>query len=504
MDLKLDSLRLIAHNHDQSNVSGVCQPTWLVVDAYSVPDDRCKISDRYIFILSDGHHIVRALLTLSTNGNGSIIKSGDIIKIIKFQTAVVKDTYLVMIGDFYVIQSSAGKPDGYPDWFTINIDNVQDSKALECNDSVWYTPLIHAPELMSSECNDGNLIIDNWVILPNGCVAGTAYDNDEELQEAPYTDQKTDTHGVPNNKYMSSIATNVVLSLCCCKTLGLDPTSDLGSVKAFSNVTTLSGSTYYLTKKRDNTDMNRIIKYYMTNDTSHNSNRHRTNSTDKNGRDMFLDFPKAQIEKVFMGSFLKLMIHNDQYVCQVQLCNPKGYDSTNLGDNLVYIFLPLFEYTRSRDLYVFTNVGNETNINEPPKVGDYVSILMRGSLEPTSDEEIANDKYNVSFLSHSRSLQSQYSRSEVSSMRSLYIDLNDLVTQETETLIGNIKSDVPVIRPVVSTTSDPLSQFDSNDETDDEENNGVTCPLHVGGYKFVDYDSNDEHIRKKCKISNRY
>ena len=89
-------------------------------------------------------------------------------------------------------------------------------------------------------------------------------------------------------------------------------------------------------------------------------------------------------------------------------------------------------------------------------------------------------------------------------MRSLYIDLNDLVTQEEETLIGNIKSDVPVIRPVVSTTSDPLSQFDSNDETDDEENNGVTCLLHVGGYKFVDYDSNDEHIRKKCKISNRY
>ena len=89
-------------------------------------------------------------------------------------------------------------------------------------------------------------------------------------------------------------------------------------------------------------------------------------------------------------------------------------------------------------------------------------------------------------------------------MWSLYIDLNDLVTQETETLIGNIKSDVPVIRPVVSTTSDPLLQFDSNDETDDEENNGVTCPLHVGGYKFFDYDSNDEHIRKKCKISNRY
>ena len=89
-------------------------------------------------------------------------------------------------------------------------------------------------------------------------------------------------------------------------------------------------------------------------------------------------------------------------------------------------------------------------------------------------------------------------------MQSLYIDLNDLVTQKAEILIGNIKSNVFVIRPVVSTTSDPLSQFDSNDETEDEENNGVTCPLHVGGYKFVNYDSKDEHIRKKCKITNRY
>ena len=102
-------------------------------------------------------------------------------------------------------------------------------------------------------------------------------------------------------------------------------------------------------------------------------------------------------------------------------------------------------------------------------------------------------------------------------MRSLYIDLNDYVTQEGETLIGKeqytnygsitkydiIKSNAPVIRPVISTTSDPLSQFDSDDKT---KNQGikVTCPLHIGGYKFVDYNSDDEHLSKKCKISNRY
>ena len=32
----------------------------------------------------------------------------------------------------------------------------------------------------------------------------------------------------------------------------------------------------------------------------------------------------------------------------------------------------------------------------------------------------------------------------------------------------------------------------------------VTCPLHIGGYKFVEYNSDDEHLSKKCKISNQY
>ena len=522
LNLKLDSLSLIANRHDPTKESVVRQPTWLVVDAYTVPDGRCNIPHRYMFILSDGHHIVRALLTLSTNGNGLTIKSGDIIKIIKYETIVVKDTYIVMIDDFYVCHSSAGKPDGYPEWFTINIDNVKDSKSLKYNDTVWYNSCIHVPKMVSSESNDDNLVIDNWVILPNGCIAGTAYVNEKELEEAPNSDQKTDTHGVPNNMHMSSIATNVVLSLCCQTTLKLDPSSDLGSVKAFSNVTTLSGSSYYLYNKRDNTDMNRIIKYYMTSDTSHNSRLHRTSSTDRNGKDMFLDMPQAQIERVFQGSFLKLMVHNSQYVCQVKLCTQKGYDTTIERDDHVYLLLPLFEYTRSRDLYVFSNDDNGTHRIGPPQVGDYVSILMRGSLEPTSADEIANDTYNVSFFSHSRLLQSQYSKSEVSRMRSLYIDLNDYVTQEGETLTGieqsinngpitkydNIKSNAPVIRPVVSTTSVPLSQFDCDDKSDndDDKNQGikVTCPLHIGGYKFVDYNSDDEHLSKKCKISNRY
>ena len=87
-------------------------------------------------------------------------------------------------------------------------------------------------------------------------------------------------------------------------------------------------------------------------------------------------------------------------------------------------------------------------------------------------------------------------------MRSLYIDLHDCVTLEGGT-INDDESNLPFILPVVSTTSDPLSQCDS-DDTDNDDDDEYSCPLHRGGYKFVGYDICDEHVSKKCKLSNRY
>jgi len=199
-----------------------------------------------------------------------------------------------------------------------------------------------SPEFMSSKNYDENTIINNWVILPNSCIAGTAFRMDTELKDAPNSHSKTDTRGVSNYKDLPPIATNVVLSLCCQTTLGLDPTSDFGSMKEYSNITTLSGSSYYLTNKRNNTDMNRIIKYYNTNDMSRNSNLDRKNSINRTGRDSFLGLPQAQIKRVLTASFMKIMVHNNQSVCQV--C-PEDHDATKMG-NVVYLFLPLFEYTQ--------------------------------------------------------------------------------------------------------------------------------------------------------------
>ena len=84
MDFKLDSLQLITHCQDRTLGSVVCQPTWLIVDRYSVPDDCCSIACRYFIILSNGHYIARALLTLSMNGARLLLQLGDIITIIKY------------------------------------------------------------------------------------------------------------------------------------------------------------------------------------------------------------------------------------------------------------------------------------------------------------------------------------------------------------------------------------------------------------------------------------
>ena len=115
---------------------------------------------------------------------------------------------------------------------------------------------------------------------------------------------------------------------------------------------------------------------------------------------------------------------------------------------------------------------------------------MCGQLESLTNDMIDKDTYIASFVLNSDLLQCQYSESIVSTMWSLYIDLNEMVTQEECTLIDgvqvsdynslskydNTKSNIPVVRPVVSTTMDPLSEDDSDDtDSDDDEN---SCPLH--------------------------
>ena len=74
---------------------------------------------------------------------------------------------------------------------------------------------------------------------------------------------------------------------------------------------------------------------------------------------------------------------------------------------------------------------------------------------------------------------------------------------QSKILYDNDKSNAPVIRPVVSTTADPLSDDESilNDEEKDDE---FSCPLYSGRYKNIDYDRNDRHVSKKCKFSNLY
>ena len=91
-----------------------------------------------------------------------------------------------MINDFYVQHSNADQPNGFPDWFSIDIDNVKDSKLVDSKDKVWFTLPINNPMDSPVKKDDYISSIDNWVVLPNGCIAGTAYRTTIEFNAIPY------------------------------------------------------------------------------------------------------------------------------------------------------------------------------------------------------------------------------------------------------------------------------------------------------------------------------
>ena len=140
MDVVLDSLQILAQPMATTTLN---EPTLLVVNTYTVRDNWCNVRKRRFIILSDGHYIVRALLNVSINGNGSVLQFGDIITINHYNMVVAIDTCIMMINDFYVKHSNINQPNGFPEWFSINIDNIKDSKSVHSKDKVWFTYATH-------------------------------------------------------------------------------------------------------------------------------------------------------------------------------------------------------------------------------------------------------------------------------------------------------------------------------------------------------------------------
>ena len=157
---------------------------------------------------------------------------------------------------------------------------------------------------------------------------------------------------------------------------------------------------------------------------------------------------------------------------------------------------------------MYLHKDNETFTNGPAILGDHVSILLCGHLETPTNDTIEKDSYFVSFVSHSGLLKFRYSERVVSNMRSLYINLNEIVTQNECTIFngiqvsdynplskyGNTPSNISVVYLVVSTTYDPLSE-DDNDKTDNEEDENF-CPLHREGYKRINYSTTNFLVTK--------
>ena len=137
------------------------EPTLLVVSTYTVHDNQYNIRKQCFIILSNGHYMVQALLNVLINGNGSVLQFGNIIKINHYNMVLAVDTCILMIHDFYVKHSNADQPNGFPDWFSINIDNVKYSKSVHSKDKVWFTLVINNPVDSPVEKHNDNSVIDD-------------------------------------------------------------------------------------------------------------------------------------------------------------------------------------------------------------------------------------------------------------------------------------------------------------------------------------------------------
>ena len=81
MKFVLDTLQLIGQYQIHEEGLVVNHPSYVVVDTYTVRDKGCNVRNRFIIILSDGRNIVKALLNISKNREGALLRFGDIITI---------------------------------------------------------------------------------------------------------------------------------------------------------------------------------------------------------------------------------------------------------------------------------------------------------------------------------------------------------------------------------------------------------------------------------------
>ena len=90
MKFALNTLQLISQYQVHEEGSVVNHPSYVIIDTYAVRDKPYNVHNRFFIILSDGHHIVSALLNISQNCDGALLQFDDIIMINQYTTVVTK------------------------------------------------------------------------------------------------------------------------------------------------------------------------------------------------------------------------------------------------------------------------------------------------------------------------------------------------------------------------------------------------------------------------------
>jgi hypothetical protein len=355
--------------------------------------------DRYKIILSDGTHLVDAVLAYKANWIATKLDSNDIVEIVRYNSVTTNSDNVIIIQDL-VIKESHLTIIGDPSLFVPTKEN----RADEDND---FIPDETSPTPTATYIDQQHTIIDDWIVLTSGSVHGI-------VREDPTTSDITSDCTLGD----CTITTSTVASFCCPNSLSIDFESDFDSINDQICVITITGSCYQLGFKNDSCKWEIFFHLHLKNltEVSNSPDNFRTGIVNVG------DY----VSHVFTGTFVGEETHlgKDEMMVELDIDVECGSGYVQ-GDCIVG--LDSLAYTQSRNLYRSLYPETVSNRLGPHVIGERVALVLFGQLTEKGITEERDEYCLISFDDYfSYPIEAQFPTEEVSHMVDLFSKLQHI------------------------------------------------------------------------------
>jgi hypothetical protein len=201
--------------------------------------------DRYKIILSDGTHLVDAVLAYKANWIATKLDLNGIVEIVRYNSVTTNTDNVIIIQDLVINQSHLTIL-GDPSLFVPTKENKADDDDDLINDETSPTPT-------ATYIDQQHTIIDDWIVLTSGSVHGIVREN------------KTTSDIILDTTLGDcTITTSTVASFCCPNSL----TIDFDSFRFHQRpncIVTITGSCYQLGFQNDSCHWEDLFHLHMKN-----------------------------------------------------------------------------------------------------------------------------------------------------------------------------------------------------------------------------------------------